>query len=90
MNPVLTTMKYFMDEYEAHVNQRKCPAGVCRELVLYEIESEKCNGCTVCAANCPVEAISGTNKMPHVIDQDKCNKCGFCYDVCKFDAVARH
>ena len=86
-NPVLTTMKYFMDEYEAHVKERRCPAGVCRELILYEIESEKCNGCTVCATNCPVEAISGTNKEPHKIDQEKCTKCGFCSDVCKFDAV---
>jgi len=89
-NPVLTTMRYFMDEYEAHVKERKCPAGVCKELVIYEIESKKCNGCTVCFTHCPAEAISGTNKMPHVIDGDKCTKCGFCYDVCKFDAVVRH
>lgn len=89
-NPVLSTMKYFKEEYETHVKEGRCPAGVCKALVTYEIDQEKCNGCMVCAKNCPVEAISGANKMPHVIDQDKCTKCGFCYDVCKFDAILHH
>ncbi|MBN2131649.1 MAG: 4Fe-4S binding protein, partial [Sedimentisphaerales bacterium] len=88
-NPVLTTMEYFEDEYKAHVEQHRCPAGVCKALVTYEIDKEKCNGCTLCAVNCPAEAISGESKKPHVLDQSKCTKCGVCYDVCKFDAVIR-
>ena len=89
-NPVLTTMNFFLDEYQEHVNQRRCPAGVCRALVTYEIDPENCNGCAVCVTNCPVGAISGEKKTPHVIDKEKCTSCGFCYDVCKFDAVVRH
>jgi NADH:ubiquinone oxidoreductase subunit F (NADH-binding)/(2Fe-2S) ferredoxin len=88
-NPVLTTMEYYEDEYKAHVEQHRCPAGVCKALVTYEIDREKCNGCTLCAVNCPAEAISGESKKPHVLDQSKCTKCGVCYDVCKFDAVIR-
>jgi NADH-quinone oxidoreductase subunit F len=86
-NPVLTTILYFRDEYETHIRDRKCPAGVCKPLFHYEIDPEACTGCTVCAKKCPQEAISGEKKEPHEIDQEKCIKCGICYDACKFDAV---
>ncbi|MFP4195022.1 MAG: NADH-ubiquinone oxidoreductase-F iron-sulfur binding region domain-containing protein [Desulfobacterales bacterium] len=86
-NPVLTTILYFRDEYEAHIQDKKCPAGVCKPLFHYEIDEEACNGCTLCAKKCPQEAISGEKKEVHQIDQDKCIKCGICYDVCKFNAV---
>ncbi|MCJ7612329.1 MAG: NADH-quinone oxidoreductase subunit NuoF, partial [Candidatus Aminicenantes bacterium] len=81
-NPVLTTLKYFRDEYEAHIRDKSCPAGVCRALIAYYILPEKCVGCLLCKKNCPVEVISGESKKVHVIDQDKCVKCGACYDVC--------
>lgn len=86
-NPVLTTLKYFREEYEAHIIQKKCPAGVCEALLTYEVIKDKCVGCTACARKCPVNAISGQVKNPHFIDQNKCIKCGVCYDVCKFDAI---
>jgi len=86
-NPVLTTIRYFKDEYEAHINDKKCPAAVCKQLLHYEIDPEKCTGCTVCAKACPTEAISGERKGVHVIDQDKCIQCGECYSKCNFDAV---
>jgi len=89
-NPVLTTMEYFQDEYVAHVEQHRCPAGVCKALVTYRIDPQNCNGCTLCTANCPAGAISGEKQKPHVIDPLKCTKCGICYDVCKFEAVVRH
>jgi NAD-dependent dihydropyrimidine dehydrogenase PreA subunit len=81
-NPILTTLRYFRHEYEAHVNDRRCPALVCKPLLQYLIDQEKCIGCQRCSKECPVEAISGEKKEPHIIDQDKCTKCGACYDVC--------
>lgn len=86
-NPVLTTIRYFRDEYEAHINQKKCPAKVCKNLLTYEIIDEKCTGCTVCAKKCPVDAITGNKKEVHFIHQDKCIKCGDCYSRCKFEAI---
>ena len=88
-NPLLTTLKYFRDEYIAHIRDKKCPAGVCRALVTYSIDPEKCTGCMACAKQCPQGAISGEKKKPHTIDTEKCIKCGICYEVCKFGAVKR-
>lgn len=88
-NPVLTAIKYFRDEYEVHIKEKKCPAGVCKELIEYGIDPEKCNGCTLCARKCPTDAISGEQKQVHTIDTSKCIKCGICYEVCRFDAVYR-
>ena len=86
-NPVLTTLKYFRHEYEAHIRDKKCPAKQCKSLISYTIIADKCKGCTLCARNCPVEAISGSVKQPHVIDAEKCIKCGKCKDNCKFNAI---
>lgn len=86
-NPVLSTIGYFKDEYIAHIKDKTCPAGVCKALMKYEIVPAKCKGCTLCARNCPANAISGTVKQPHIIDQDKCIKCGVCMKNCKFDAI---
>ena len=86
-NPVLTTMEYFRDEYEAHIKDGKCPAGVCKALVTYKVDAEKCTGCGLCVKVCPTNAISGQKKQPHSIEESKCTKCGLCYDTCKFDAV---
>lgn len=86
-NPVLTTLKYFRNEYEAHINEKKCPAGVCKALVYYQMDQALCKGCGACVKSCPGGAISGEKKKPHKIDQDKCIKCGVCIDTCKFDSV---
>jgi NADH-quinone oxidoreductase subunit F len=86
-NPVLTTIKYFKDEYEAHIRDKKCPAKKCKPLLTYMIDPEKCTGCMACKKPCPVTAISGEKKMPHLIDQKLCTKCGVCYSKCKFDAI---
>ncbi|MDN5316242.1 MAG: NADP-reducing hydrogenase subunit HndC [Thermoanaerobacterium sp.] len=86
-NPVLSTLRYFRDEYEAHIKEKRCPAGVCQALLKFRIDPEKCKGCGICAKNCPTNAISGKVKQPHVIDQDKCIKCGTCMDKCPFDAI---
>ncbi|MBQ6873422.1 MAG: NADH-quinone oxidoreductase subunit NuoF [Clostridia bacterium] len=88
-NPVLATLKFFRDEYVAHVVDKKCPAGVCKNLLSYTIEADKCKGCTLCARKCPVGAISGTVKEAHTIDPSKCIKCGVCMDSCKFKAIVK-
>ena len=88
-NPVLSTLKYFRDEYIAHVVDKRCPAGVCTKLLTYEIDPAKCKGCTLCARNCPADAISGKVKEVHVIDKSKCIKCGVCMSNCKFDAIVK-
>ncbi len=88
-NPVMSTLKYFRDEYEAHIKDHKCPAGVCTELITYSINAGNCTGCGLCLKKCPTEAITGETKQPHVLDAGKCIKCGICYDVCKFDAVIK-
>ena len=89
-NPVLSTLHHFRDEYIAHVVEKRCPAGVCKSLVHYVIDPVKCKGCTLCAKNCPTDAISGVVRAPHVIDQEKCIKCGTCMDNCRFYAISKH
>ncbi len=86
-NPVLTTLRYFRDEYEAHIRDRKCPAGLCKDLITFSVIAENCTGCGVCLRNCPQEAITGEKKQLHVIDEDKCIRCGICREVCRFDAI---
>ncbi len=88
-NPVLSTIRYFRDEYEAHIHEKRCPAGVCKELIEFTIDQGICNGCTVCARQCPQRSITGDKKQPHVIDQGSCIKCGICFDNCKFGAVKK-
>ena len=88
-NPVLSTLKYYRDEYIAHVTEKRCPAGACKALTNYVIDAEKCKGCTLCARNCPVGAISGAVRQPHVIDTQKCIKCGVCREKCKFGAIEK-
>lgn len=86
-NPVLSTLHFFRNEYEAHIKDRHCPAGVCKALLSYVIDRDKCRGCTLCAKNCPADAIIGTVKNPHIIDPDKCIKCGACMEKCHFGAI---
>ena len=86
-NPVLSTLQYFRDEYDAHVFEKKCPAGSCKALIQYSIDAGKCTGCAVCKKGCPVDAISGEVKQTHLLDQEPCIKCGACYEVCQFDAI---
>jgi len=88
-NPFLSTLRHFRDEYEAHIKERRCPAGVCKELITYQILEDVCTGCHRCFRECPQQAVSGEVKKPHQIDKDKCIKCGICFDVCKFNAVAK-
>ena len=88
-NPVLSTLRYFRDEYVAHIVDKKCPAGVCKSLLQYKIIEDKCKGCTACARKCPVNAISGSVKNPHTIDTAKCIKCGACISTCKFNAIIK-
>ena len=88
-NPVLSTLRYFRKEYEEHILEKRCAAGVCKALMTYYVIPEKCKGCTLCARNCPVKAISGSVKQPHVIDTSKCVKCGLCMANCKFGAIVR-
>ncbi|MFW5843550.1 MAG: NADH-ubiquinone oxidoreductase-F iron-sulfur binding region domain-containing protein, partial [Spirochaetota bacterium] len=88
-NPVLSSLRYFREEYLSHIQEQSCPAGVCKELVKYYILPDKCIGCTLCARRCPVNCISGERKQTHVIDQSICIKCGECYNACKFDAVVK-
>jgi len=85
--PVVSTLKHFRDEYEAHIYEKRCPAKVCRALIKYVIDPNQCTGCTVCARNCPTNAISGTRRQPHTIDQDICVRCGICQQVCNFHAI---
>jgi NADH-quinone oxidoreductase subunit F len=84
---VISTLRYFREEYQAHIREKRCPAGVCRELIAYVIDGEKCTGCGACLRACPYGAITGVKKEPHVIDLPACKKCGICSDGCKFEAI---
>jgi len=90
-NPFLSTLRYFKDEYEAHINEKRCPALACKELIAYHIDPSSCRGCMLCAKHCPADAIDGARNVIHVIDQDTCTKCGTCIEVCpaRYDAVKK-
>jgi NADH-quinone oxidoreductase subunit F len=87
-NPVLSTIRYFRDEYEAHIVEKACYAKVCKGLITYSVIAEECTGCLVCLRNCPSDAITGAKQEVHTIDVEKCTRCGMCMSVCKFDAIA--
>lgn len=86
-NPVLTTLQYFREEYLAHVLHKKCPAGVCKALIKYRVDEEKCTGCGRCLKICPSDAIRGQEKEAHIIDNERCIKCGACMEICRFEAI---
>ena len=86
-NPIRSTLKFFREEYEAHIIDKRCPAGVCRELITYTIDPELCTGCLVCLRACPAGAITGEKKKPHVLDKALCDRCGICAASCKFKAI---
>ena len=86
-NPILSTLRYFREEWEAHIEEKRCPAGVCRELITYTVIEDKCTGCLACISACAYNAITGEKKEPHFIHQDKCTKCGACVAVCRYDAI---
>jgi ferredoxin len=86
-NPVLSTIRYFRDEYRAHIEEKRCPSGVCKALITYSVDAEKCTGCMVCSKVCPTGAASGERKKVHTIDPEKCTKCGACRESCKFDSI---
>jgi ferredoxin len=86
-NPVVSTLKHFRDEYEAHIYEKRCPAKVCKALIRYEVIPDVCTGCMVCARNCPTNAITGERRKPHFIDPDVCVRCGICMQVCNFNAI---
>jgi ferredoxin len=86
-NPVLSTIKYFREEYDAHIKEHRCPAGVCKALITYSIDAEQCTGCGACIKVCPTQAISGEKKKAHIIDNKKCTRCGACIESCKFEAI---
>ncbi len=88
-NPVLSTLKYFREEYISHIVDKKCPAGVCKSLFEFNINPDKCRGCSICSKQCPANAISGKIKEPYVIDKSKCVKCGVCESSCKFEAIEK-
>lgn len=88
-NPILSTIKYFKHEYEAHIRDKKCPAKVCKDLIIYSIVEDACTGCGACLRACPAKAITGEKKKPHYINQELCIKCGACFDVCRFKSVNR-